>query len=329
VKFSALAFLFLISCGNPPTVSHLNEPMDVNNDPRNVPGATSSLQYRYLTLPQTGSVARLWQSGWWWPAKEWGTASTRFNRPSPMKKYDMVTGSHAYEWEVEDSKKYSHVSWAGHCNGLSAARIMTEEPTKSVRYEGVHFTVNDIKALLTESWQGSGYVVGGRCDLKEITFDEYGRIVEDECRTVNPATFHLALTNYLGIFGKAIIVDVDTSSAVWNYVAAKYEIIKENWLTKDEAIQSVNLINTDNNYIFNPLAIDFVQIRVEVKYQSFEDRTYDYLLELDQKGQIIGGEWLGPSKKKHPDFIWRPTDPIPANPEIDLDIVMNIYKQSI
>ena len=326
MKLNVLLILVL-SCSDPSIVSQLNEPMNSNNNPHHVGGATSALTFKFTALPKIGSVSRLWTYGWWWPASEYGTASTRFGSPSPMEKYDMVSGSYAYEWEIEDSKKYAHVGWAGHCNGLSAARIMTEEPTKSVTYAGVTFTVNDIKALLTESWQGSGYVVGGRCDEKQITFDEYGRIIEEDCRTVNPATFHLVLTNYLGLFGKAVVVDVDVSYAVWNYVAAEFTVLKEEWLTKDDAIRAVNLRGGD--YLFNTNAIDFVRIVMRVNYQSFETRTYEYLLELDQKGNIIGGEWIGQNKKNHPDFIWRPTDPIPANPEIDLDIVMDIYKKSI
>ena len=38
-----------------------------------------------------------------------------------------------------------------------------------------------------------------------------------------------------------------------------------------------------------------------------ESKNYTYLLELDEKRNIIGGEWIGESKKKHMDFIWAPT----------------------
>lgn len=33
-------------------------------------------------------------------------------------------------------------------------------------------------------------------------------------------------------------------------------------------------------------------------------QVYDYVLEIDGAGQIIGGEWLGTSKDFHPDFLW-------------------------
>ncbi len=34
--------------------------------------------------------------------------------------------------------------------------------------------------------------------------------------------------------------------------------------------------------------------------------NYDYILELDGNGKIIGGEWIGASKRQHPDFVWLP-----------------------
>jgi hypothetical protein len=34
--------------------------------------------------------------------------------------------------------------------------------------------------------------------------------------------------------------------------------------------------------------------------------NYDYILELDAAGKIVGGEWIGASKRKHPDFVWLP-----------------------
>jgi hypothetical protein len=33
---------------------------------------------------------------------------------------------------------------------------------------------------------------------------------------------------------------------------------------------------------------------------------YDYILEVDAAGKIVGGEWIGSSKRQHPDFVWLP-----------------------
>ncbi len=78
------------------------------------------------------------------------------------------------------------------------------------------------------------------------------------------------------------------------------------------------------NYVFNPNAKKWFKVHMDVDYISespgsqdgnlgatidrytHQDR-YDYILELDDAGKIIGGEWIGASKLKHPDFLWLPT----------------------
>ena len=75
--------------------------------------------------------------------------------------------------------------------------------------------------------------------------------------------------------------------------------------------------------MFNDNARQLFFVVTEVKYISESDSnedgnlaasiddytrtdTYQYILELDDGGAIIGGEWIGSSKKKHPDFLWLP-----------------------
>ena len=76
-------------------------------------------------------------------------------------------------------------------------------------------------------------------------------------------------------------------------------------------------------YVFNDKAVKLYRIHMDVDYISesaagtdgnlgasintytHQDR-YDYILEVDGAGKIIGGEWIGTSKKKHPDFVWLP-----------------------
>lgn len=76
-------------------------------------------------------------------------------------------------------------------------------------------------------------------------------------------------------------------------------------------------------YVFNPDAIKFFHIKLTARYISESagstdgnlasvvdsyTRTdrYEYVLELDNAGRIIGGEWIGSSKQNHPDFLWLP-----------------------
>jgi hypothetical protein len=77
------------------------------------------------------------------------------------------------------------------------------------------------------------------------------------------------------------------------------------------------------NYVFNANAVKLMKTHMDVDYISesssstdgnlgsridqytHQDR-YDYILELDAAGKIIGGEWIGASKRQHPDFVWLP-----------------------
>ncbi|MGA9520045.1 MAG: pre-peptidase C-terminal domain-containing protein [Myxococcaceae bacterium] len=76
------------------------------------------------------------------------------------------------------------------------------------------------------------------------------------------------------------------------------------------------------SYLFNANAKSFVYVRAEVDYISVSSAStgyiganigqytrtdsYEYVLELDADGKIVGGEWVGASKRSHPDFLWLP-----------------------
>jgi hypothetical protein len=76
-------------------------------------------------------------------------------------------------------------------------------------------------------------------------------------------------------------------------------------------------------YQFNEKATKFYSVASEVYYISESPSSrdgnladtidtythtdhYEYILEIDADGEIIGGEWLNGSKKAHPDFVWLP-----------------------
>lgn len=76
-------------------------------------------------------------------------------------------------------------------------------------------------------------------------------------------------------------------------------------------------------YVFNANAAKLFKVHMDVDYISESPTSrdgnlgstidqythadrYDYILEIDAAGKIIGGEWIGTSKKQHPDFVWLP-----------------------
>jgi hypothetical protein len=79
-----------------------------------------------------------------------------------------------------------------------------------------------------------------------------------------------------------------------------------------------------STYPFNALAAKLYHVKLAVDYITESDpavvdgnlsasintytRTdsYEYILEVDAAGKVNGGEWIGSSKRNHPDFVWLP-----------------------
>lgn len=64
-------------------------------------------------------------------------------------------------------------------------------------------------------------------------------------------------------------------------------------------------VHTDVDYISESSAETDGNLGSSIDRYTHTDR-YDYILEIDAAGKIIGGEWLGESKRAHPDFVWLP-----------------------
>ena len=103
-------------------------------------------------------------------------------------------------------------------------------------------------------------------------------------------------------------------------------------------------------YLFNPQAARFYHVKTEVDYiaesaastdgnlASTIDRythtdRYEYVLEADDAGRLLGGEWIGASKRNHPDFLWLPTAAPSsariAGGKIKLSDVVSLWQDSL
>jgi hypothetical protein len=98
---------------------------------------------------------------------------------------------------------------------------------------------------------------------------------------------------------------------VYGYAAATY------------AVKVVSGGQIPTTYAFNSNAAKLFYVHMDVDYiseassetdgnlaskidQYTHKDSYDYVLEVDAAGKVIGGEWTGNSKRKHPDFVWLP-----------------------
>ena len=76
----------------------------------------------------------------------------------------------------------------------------------------------------------------------------------------------------------------------------------------NEAAESFMYLETDFRYITESNASTDGALVSGGNYNNWvRTDKYQYILELDGQGNIIGGEWVGSSKQNHPDFLWMPT----------------------
>ncbi|QDG51186.1 hypothetical protein FIV42_10680 [Persicimonas caeni] len=243
-------------------------------------------------------------------------------------------------------------TWWGLCHAWVPAAILEDEPLRPVTRNGVTFEVSDIKALIIAQYdRADAYMLGGRCNDKEVERDEEtGRVMNSGCRDVNAGTFHVIVTNFLGLQQRAIAEDRTYNYEVWNQPVTGFKITEQREITLEEAHELLKVKGEDGEvsepveYVYNEDAEKFIEIKLTTDYiteshastrpngDHIERYTrhdyYHYILELDGEGKIIGGEWLGDSIQNHPDFLWLPTRARSGNPHIDTDLVRDLIAES-
>ncbi len=310
----------------------------------------------FAQLPKSGSVAsdKLPYSGFWYPESHKGTAIRwDYYNDSALEKYDAVYNggvNKATDWETSNHGQAA-VDWAGHCNGWSAAAQRHKEPARSVTKGNVTFEPRDIKALLAEIHMSAkpAFLGGNRCDLPSFTGPS-GRsdpTVMGDCEDINPGVMHVVIANWIGRKQHIIIMDRSAGNEVWNSPLYKYSYTSQE-ISKESALQQVTGTG-GGTYRFNPNAQSFALVTMSIthaKSLSSESNTaptlepevnsYQYVLELDGSGNIIGGEWTQQNLGDHPDFIWLALEPVEpngtrfyGNPNLNINEVIKLWAESI
>ena len=269
--------------------------------------------------------------------------SSQTARLSPAEKYDLFVGYYDFPTvaserkrtqvlkTIKDSDQYedgfSIPGWEGLCHGWAPASINFKEP-KPISLVGangiaVEFGSSDIKALLTfyQQYQGNRstktYFMADRCyeDFSElskklrnneISQEEFHAARESSgCEDTNAGAFHLVLSNEIGKKQASFLVDVTRDAEVWNQAVNSYrsQILSETTEISEDAAEGT---------------VKEVQVRTEMIYtvesgpshdpiDTLEATAfYEYILELAENEQIIGGRWIS---ERRPDFLWRETTP--------------------
>jgi hypothetical protein len=320
-------------------------------------------------------------------------------------------------------------TWWGICHGWAPYALSEPQAKNAVTRNGVTFEPGDIEALMSLSYTSvQSKFLSSRCNRMDngnyaLHYDNSGRIIEAECRDSNPGSWHILVTNRMGLMHQGFVLDQTTNYEVWNQPGWKFRItnldngaLKE--VSKDQAMSILGagtsrteifpattlaagankagvwtattattvtfrtsgtgdadlyvrkgaaptadtadcsstgstadescqvdvqagdkvywmvLGYSDSStptlgvelpgsgpYVYNSAAARFYSVEMDFTFvvesspgdsaHSADDysqtKHYSYILEADQYGKILGGEWAGDSKKDHPDFAWWPT----------------------
>lgn len=228
---------------------------------------------------------------------------------SPSEKYDLFTGSYDYPLKNEVNKiaDPEALIWEGICHGFSPASMNHKEPRPKLmrNKDGIDipFGSTDIKALLSY-YYAYGYrspdthQVGRRC------FKDKANANTPECiDDLNSGAFHLILSNRLGLEKKSLIADFERYEQVWNHPIVSYDskVIKESpprASAASSAMVEVHL-KTALTYV-DRNGNDWLPV-IGTKLQSYKTVSFEYTIEVDSEGNIVGGEWIS---ERRPDFLW-------------------------
>lgn len=230
--------------------------------------------------------------------------------------------------------------WEGICHGWAQAAINYPEPDQVTvtNPDGIKvpFGSSDVKALLAfheaynfrggNSWAflGKRCKVAGKVPGEGDDRDSYTEFPapefrnSDDCRDVNAGAFHVVITNMIGIHGAGFVADIDRFNDVWNQPVTAYNTSYD----KDEEVRPEDRafgiarrirVRTRMTYgeelkFYTPeLAATGIQNFVSklpvtgTIHQEFRHKDYEYIVELNDRGDVIGGEWVSETR---PDFLW-------------------------
>ncbi|MEY3901480.1 MAG: hypothetical protein RL189_786 [Pseudomonadota bacterium] len=336
----SLLLMFFVNmqsgCDSSPKISRdkVQEAWDDYNNPAQLDAGSVVV---FNELPPAGSSIRLPWSDIYWPSNLGGIAlrwrngtQTPFStqRPSeadvramspeqiaalsPAEKYDVLMGRFDFP-TVQAELMRTHPAmpqWYGLCHGWASATLNFDEPkavtVRSASGIEIPFGSSDVKALLAYA-QGVVFmpvakVLGQRCEIDLTSSPQLRNTAA--CRDTNAGSFHLILTNLVGRQGQTVIADLSNGAEVWNFPISGYstrELYRQP-ASVGAAPQAVSevVVETDVDFIVEIEQPEWNHLG-DSRTVATEKNRYQYAVELDSLGRIVGGRWLS---EERPDFLW-------------------------
>jgi hypothetical protein len=266
--------LLLVACDAPPDADDGQDRVQTYREAWNAANNPSLLDpafnYTLAQLPTSGEAKRTPWAGSYWPTYKdsindrWAGAGTQ----SPAKKYELAFARTGIENAVSEAVGIDSLAgktcsadadcaatqgsvcakragqttgmcsetWFGICHAWAPAAILEEEPRAAVKYNGVEFKVNDLKALISLAYTEALDVkfLSLRCDQSGAATDLTGTA---ECKDTNAGSFHVVVANLLGVQGKAFVEDRTYDYEVWNQPVRGFKVTKNVAITAQQANQ--------------------------------------------------------------------------------------------
>jgi len=272
----------------------------------------------YWELSNHGVYQRNYPESWWGHCNGWSASVTAEREGAPMRDIRVRRGGRGEILE---------------CRAGESGCIL--------------FRTADIEALLSEVYfHDASTISGRRCNTEpaKIERDAYGRPTDPACRDLNPATMHVALT---GLLGEGVtplstpsaapermpfVVDYSYHNEVWTFPVVQYRIDQIEPVDEETAIDLVCKGTSGascNDYPFNENARRFARVKTRFwvvgyattgrdllipplnREPNLLETSLHYVLEMDGRNVILGGEWIESpttvtpnNKELHPDFLF-------------------------
>jgi hypothetical protein len=244
---------------------------------------------------------------------------------SPAEKLDLYNGNYSYPTVQAEWKRVNPFDawWEGICNGWAPASLAYMEPAPRedlYNRDGIHvpFGSSDVKALLSYNATPAGGPrmtsnLGNPC--KTAFFAARGNC---DANDVNPGAFYIVLANQIGLMHEGFVLDKDPTTEIWNQPVFGYR-------AKFGPRMAVTRTHNASSAVYEVathLEVDWGEDDVPMwdavtgtPGYKFETASIDMVLELDGKGNIVGGRWgtysYGKDEDYHsfvgkgPDYLWK------------------------
>jgi hypothetical protein len=266
----------------------------------------------------------------------------KISQLSPLEKFSIYIGDYEHFLPgayIADYVPGQDPFWAGVCEEWSVAALNYREPQaiEITNKDGVvlPFASSDIKALLAE-YVGTGEAVAltGSQGMEADDFWDYAEKmrsltqyfgedcdpeVPKTCNDIDPRTFHLLVTNFIGLKNTGFVLDMWTKDKIdkRSYFQPVFAYSSRRINSSSTSIEyemvvttAADIVDTDSEFTDTATKPQHTPRNVHLASGKniTTSKTFRYKLDINTRGEIMSGQWIGDDV---PDVIFFRKKPTP------------------